>query len=193
MSVDDKALVKRAQQGDQEAFAELVIRHQRYVYNLAYRLLRDTDEAEDLAQEAFLRAWRGLGGFRGEAKFTTWLYRVVTNLCYNRLNGLRRQLVDVNADDVDLLASPSDEDPPMAAEAAERRAFLHRQIAALPDKYQLVITLFYLQEFSYQEIAQVLDLPLGTVKTHLYRARERLKQQLQASEEAVTTGACYAL
>ena len=63
----------------------------------------------------------------------------------------------------------------------------------LPDKYQLVITLFYLQEFSYQEIAQVLDLPLGTVKTHLYRARERLKQQLQASEETVTTGACYAL
>jgi RNA polymerase sigma-70 factor (ECF subfamily) len=193
VNVDDKALVKRAQQGNQEAFAKLVTRHQRYVYNLAYRLLRDTDEAEDLAQEAFLRAWRGLGGFRGEAKFTTWLYRVVTNLCYNRLNGLRRQLVDVNADDVDLLASPSDKDPPVVAEAAERRAFLHRQIAALPDKYQLVITLFYLQGFSYQEIAQVLDLPLGTVKTHLYRARERLKQQLQASEETVTTGARYAL
>lgn len=182
MSVDDRALVRRAQQGDQEAFAELVTCHQRYVYNLAYRLLREASEAEDLAQEAFLRAWRGLGNFRGEARFTTWLYRIVTNLCYNRLPSLRRQLLAADVDDVDTLAQPSEEDPPAAIEAAERRAFLHRQIAALPDKYRLVITLFYLQEFSYQEIAQVLDLPLGTVKTHLFRARERLKRQIQTTE-----------
>lgn len=183
MSVDDRALVGRAQRGDQEAFAELVTRHQRYVYNLAYRLLQDADEAEDLAQESFLRAWRGLGSFRGEAQFTTWLYRIVTNLCYNRLTGLRHQLLHVGVDDVNLstLALPSSEDPSAIVEAAEQRAFLHRQIAALPAKYRLVITLFYLQEFSYQEIAQVLDLPLGTVKTHLFRARERLKRQIQAS------------
>jgi RNA polymerase sigma-70 factor (ECF subfamily) len=184
--VDDRRLVRRAQRGDQEAFAELVTHHQRYVYNLAYRLLRDADEAEDLAQEAFLRAWKGLGGFRGRAKFTTWLYRIVTNLCYNRLAGLRRQLLDVGLDEDEDYLSPlalsSDGDPPAAIEAVERRAFLHRQIAALPSKYRLVITLFYLQEFSYQEIAQVLDLPLGTVKTHLFRARERLKRQLQAGE-----------
>lgn len=183
VSVDDRVLVRRVQRGDREAFAALVTRHQRYVYNLAYRLLRDPSEAEDLAQEAFLRAWRGLGNFRGEAKFTTWLYRIVTNLCYNRLNSLRRQLLDTDVDDVDTLALSSDKDPATAVEAAERRAFLHRQIAALPEKYQLVITLFYLQEFSYQEIAQVLDLPLGTVKTHLFRARERLKRQIQASGE----------
>lgn len=183
MSIDDRVLVRRVQRGDREAFAALVTRHQRYVYNLAYRLLRDPSEAEDLAQEAFLRAWRGLGNFRGEAKFTTWLYRIVTNLCYNRLNSLRRQLLDTDVDDVDTLALSSDKDPATAVEAAERRAFLHRQIAALPEKYQLVITLFYLQEFSYQEIAQVLDLPLGTVKTHLFRARERLKRQIQVSGE----------
>jgi RNA polymerase sigma-70 factor (ECF subfamily) len=183
VSVDDRVLVRRAQRGDQEAFAKLVTRHQRYVYNLAYRLLREADEAEDLAQEAFLRAWRGLGNFRGEARFTTWLYRIVTNLCYSRLTSLRRQLLDTGGDDVDALASPSSQDPPAAIEAAERRAFLHRQIGALPDKYQLVVTLFYLQEFSYQEIAQVLNLPLGTVKTHLFRARERLKRQIEASGE----------
>jgi RNA polymerase sigma-70 factor (ECF subfamily) len=185
VGVDDEGLVRQAQRGDQEAFAELVTRHQRYVYNLAYRLLRDVDEAEDLAQEAFLRAWQGLGGFRGEAKFTTWLYRIVTNLCYNRLAGLRRQLFDVGLDEDDSVAMtlPPNEGPPAAVEAAEQRAFLHRQIAALPAKYRLVITLFYLQEFSYQEIAQVLDLPLGTVKTHLFRARERLKRQIQTSGE----------
>jgi len=191
--VDDRVLVRRAQQGDQAAFAELVTRHQRYVYNLAYRLLRETGEAEDLAQEAFLRVWRGLGNFRGEARFTTWLYRIVTNLCYNRLASLRRQLLDAGEGGVDALALPSDGDPPAVVEVAERRAFLHRQIVALPDKYRLVITLFYLQEFSYQEIAQVLDLPLGTVKTHLFRARERLKRQLQGSEERVTAGVSHAL
>jgi len=182
--VDDGVLVGRAQGGDQAAFAELATRHQRYVYNLAYRLLRDPHEAEDLAQEAFLRASRGLGDFRRQARFTTWLYRIVTNLCYNRLGDLRRQLLAVDVDDgLDALAAHPEQDPPAAFEAAEQRALLHRQIAALPAKYQLVITLFYLQEFSYQEIAQVLDLPLGTVKTHLFRARERLQQQLQICQQ----------
>jgi RNA polymerase sigma-70 factor (ECF subfamily) len=183
--VDDGALVRRAQRGDQAAFAELVTRHQRYVYNLAYRLLHDADEAQDLAQEAFVRAWQGLSGFRGEAKFTTWLYRIVTNLCYNRLAGLRRQLLDTSLDEDEngpaALMLPANEEPVAVVEAAEGRAFLHRQVAALPAKYRLVITLFYLQEFSYEEIAQVLNLPLGTVKTHLFRARERLKRQLQVS------------
>jgi RNA polymerase sigma-70 factor (ECF subfamily) len=193
VSADDKVWVRQAQGGDQAAFAELVTRHQRYVYNLAYRLLQDADEAEDLAQEAFLRAWRGLASFRGEAKFTTWLYRIVTNLCYNRLASLRRELSDAAVNDVEALACPVDGDPLSTVEAAERRAFLHRQIATLPVRYRLVITLFYLQELSYQEIAHVLNLPLGTVKTHLYRARERLKRQLQASEEMVTAGVGHAL
>jgi RNA polymerase sigma-70 factor (ECF subfamily) len=194
MGVEDRALVKQAQQGDQEAFAKLVTRHQRYIYNLAYRLLRDPNEAEDLAQEAFLRAWRGLANFRREAKFTTWLYRIVTNLCYNRLNSLRRQLLDVAVDDLATLSLPAKDSPAAVVEATEQRAFLHRQIAALPPKYQLVLTLFYLQEFSYQEISQVLDLPLGTVKTHLFRARERLKQRLQASENMnMTAGVRHAL
>ena len=180
VSLSDNTLVRQAQRGDQDAFQALVIRHQRYVYNLAYRLLRDRNEAEDLAQEALLRAWRGLGSFRGEAKFTTWLYRIVTNLCYNRLPGLRREVMAAGVDDLGTLASPVDREPAAEAETSEQRAWLHCQIAALPRKYQLVITLFYLQEFSYQEIAQVLGVPLGTVKTHLFRARERLKQQMQA-------------
>lgn len=110
------------------------------------------------------------------------LYRIVTNLCYSRLPNLKRQMVQVNIDDADTPAPSADCDPPRAAEAAERRAWLHRHIAALPAKYRLVVTLFYLQELSYQEIAQVLGVPLGTVKTHLFRARKRLKRQIQAHE-----------
>jgi RNA polymerase sigma-70 factor (ECF subfamily) len=175
---DERTLVQRARQGDQVAFAALVSRHQRYVYNLAYRLLRDAQEAEDLTQEAFLRAWRGLPEYRGAAKYTTWLYRIVTNLCYNRLPGLRRQLGEDDAEALERIAAPERETPRAQVEIRERRAHIQTAIEALPDKYRLVVTLFYLQEQSYQEIADVLDLPLGTVKTHLYRARERLKRAL---------------
>jgi len=176
VNADDQTLVNRAQRGEGEAFAQLVSRHQRYVYNLAYRLLRDMREAEDLAQEAFLHAWKGLASFQRKAKFTTWLYRIVVNLCYNRMPGLRRRLLTIDIDDTNLATAPTAANPPAVVERTERKAFLHQQIAALPDKYRLVITLFYLQELSYQEIATVLNLPLGTVKTHLFRAREHLKQ-----------------
>jgi RNA polymerase sigma-70 factor (ECF subfamily) len=180
-------LAKRARRGDQEAFAALVTRHQRYVYNLAYRLLRDAQEAEDLTQEAFLRAWRGMAGFRGAdtdsgAKFTTWLYRIVTNLCYNRLPGLRRQLAEADAEALARVAAPEAHTPRVRLEAGERQARVQAAIGALPDKYRLVVTLYYLQEQSYQEIAATLGLPIGTVKTHLYRARARLKGLLAETE-----------
>ena len=90
MKESDAELVARARQGDEAAFEQLVLRHQRYVFNLAYRVLGDSAEAEDATQEAFVRVWRGLSGFRGQAQFTTWLYRIVHNLCLNRLPGLRR-------------------------------------------------------------------------------------------------------
>jgi len=180
---DDRTLARRAQRGDQEAFAELVTRHQRYVYNLAYRLLRDTHEAEDLAQEAFLRAWRGLPGFRNESQFTTWLYRIVTNLCYNRLPGLRRQLAQADEETLEHVSAPAAHSLRALYETGERQARVQAAIDTLPTKYKLVVTLYYLQEQSYQEIADVLDLPLGTVKTHLYRARERLKGLLDQGQE----------
>lgn len=183
MNPDDGELIQRAQQGSEKALAALIARHQRYVYNLAFRLLGNVHEAQDLTQEAFLRVWRGLDRFRGDAKFTTWLYRIVVNLCCNRLPDLRRQLAAADVDETDPCALPAVAAPPGLVEEAERHALLHRQIAALPEKYRLVITLFYLQEQSYQEIAQTLNLPLNTVKTHLFRAREQLKQNLIASAQ----------
>jgi RNA polymerase sigma-70 factor (ECF subfamily) len=183
VNLDDEALVSAAQRGDHEAFAALMTRHQRYVYNLAYRLLQDTHEAQDLTQEAFLRAWKGLETFRGQAKFTTWLYRIVTNLCYNRLPRLQQQVAELDVETVGTLALPENQSPVALAETADRHVWLHRQVAVLPPKYRLVIALFYLQELSYQEIAQVLGVPLGTVKTHLFRAREWLKKQVQRSQK----------
>jgi RNA polymerase sigma-70 factor, ECF subfamily len=94
----EQSLIQRAQKGDPQAFATLVDEHQRYVYNLALRVVKDENEALDLTQETFVRAWTALPNFRGQSQFRTWLYRITTNLCYNRLPGLRRSLNDLGDD-----------------------------------------------------------------------------------------------
>jgi RNA polymerase sigma-70 factor (ECF subfamily) len=184
---NETILIQRSQAGDADAFGELVLLHQDFVYNLALRVVRDPTEAEDLAQEAFVRAWLGLPNFRGQAQFRTWLYRIVTNLCYNRLPGLRRELTSLGDDCLDnvtcdevLSINPADR-----LEAQERQTFLHNAIEQLPESYRLLVTLRYQQELSYDEIAAVVNLPLGTVKTGLFRAKERLRQALL--EENIVT------
>ena len=178
-------LVQRAQAGDTDAFAALVVEHQRFVYNLALQTLGDPHEAENIAQEAFVRAWLALPRFRQQAQFRTWLYRIVTNLCYNHLPRLRRELTALNDLEIAAAEPPDETLANLAAgvEADERRAFLHRQIERLPESYRLVLTLRYQQGLSYEEIASVTSLPLGTVKTGLFRARTQLRQALRAFEE----------
>ena len=185
----EQHLIQRARKGDQEAFAALVTEHQRYVYNLALRVLKNEEEALDLAQETFVRAWTALPNFRGQSQFRTWLYRIVTNLCYNRLPNLRRSLNELGDD---IIAEIPDtettfDNPARGLESRELRSYLHQAIEQLDENYRLLISLRYQNELSYEEIATMLNLPLGTVKTGLFRAKEQLRRALESYQEPTWT------
>lgn len=186
----EQSLIQRAQRGDPDAFATLVDEHQRYVYNLALRVVRDENEALDLTQETFVRAWTALPNFRGQSQFRTWLYRIATNLCYNRLPGLRRSLNDLGDDILPDVPESGDSgsNPLRAIESKEIRSQLHQAIDQLDANYKILIVLRYHDELSYEDIASLLNLPLGTVKTGLFRAKEKLRLALQglAPEEKWT-------
>lgn len=183
-------LIAQAQAGDQAAFGQLVEMHQDFVFNLAYRILQNYEEADDASQEAFVKIWQALAGFRGDSKFTTWAYRIVRNSCLNRLRSLKGNprliSVETNFEDgeggeQDILANlPGDqsEEPAWRFDTNERRQLIWDQVDQLPVKYREIIALYYGQEMSYEEIAAALEVPVGTVKTHLYRAKAQLKTRL---------------
>ena len=182
--MDETDLVRRAQAGDTDAFEVLVIENQDFIYNLALRTLGDAVEADDVAQDAFVRAWLALPKFRQQAKFRTWLYRIVVNLCYNRFPRLRQELSILVDDDIaDMPDVATESGIVVGIEMDERHAFLHRQIDELPDHYRMLISLRYQDELSYNEIAKVTDLPIGTVKTGLFRAKERLRKAVLELKE----------
>jgi RNA polymerase sigma-70 factor (ECF subfamily) len=187
MPASEQTLIRRAQNGDSDAFASLVDEHQRYVYNLALRILRDENEALDLAQETFVRAWTALPNFKGKSQFRTWLYRIVTNLCYNRLPNLRRSLHDLGDDVMEDIPEPDFASPASEFESGETRRRLNEAIKSLDSHYQILITLRYQNELSYEEIAATLNLPLGTVKTGIFRAKEQLRKSLAQLEESWIT------
>lgn len=187
MKDPDPALLERCRQKDAQSFAELVAEQQDYVYTLARRMLRDPEEAADLTQEVFWNVWNGLPYFRGESRFRTWLYRIVVNHCLNRLRALRREQGTIS-----LEAAAMERLPDLAGELPDafwkrqRNAAIWEQVERLPPKYRLVLNLFYQQEMSCPEIAETLGLPVATVKTHLYRARQALAASLpQGGEDAL--------
>jgi RNA polymerase sigma-70 factor, ECF subfamily len=175
-------LVRKAQQGDTEAYAALVSLHERFVYNLALRSLGNPDDAADAAQDAFVRAWTGLPEFRAESQFRTWLYRIVINLCINRSPRLRRDLDALTHDEFPELPAP--ETVSAKVEQRELHELVHQEVERLPEQYRLLISLRYQHDLAYDEIASLLDLSLGTVKTGLYRAKERLRESLSVYEES---------
>jgi len=191
MSDVESSLIQRAQKGDHDAFAVLVNQHQRYVYNLALRVLKDENEALDLAQETFIRAWTAFPNFRGQSRFRTWLYRIATNLCYNRLPNLRRSLSELGDDFVEDIpeTKTTPTNPARRLESKELREFLQRAVMDLDEHYRVLITLRYHDELTYDEIASTLSLPIGTVKTGLFRAKERLRRAYETYEEAAWTTA----
>ena len=177
----EKRLIQQAKLGNKQAFETLVQTHAQQVYTLALRTLKNEQEAEDIAQETFVRAWRSLPRFRGASKFSTWLYRITTNLCYNRLPKLRQEL---NALDPDQQEEISDSRPTaeQALLTTERNERLQTALENLPDSYRLLITLRHIQGLSYDEIASVTKQPLGTVKTGIFRARRLMRLALEKEE-----------
>jgi len=189
MADTETTLIQRAQKGDHDAFAALVDEHQRYVYNLALRVVKDENEALDLAQETFVRAWTALPNFKGQSQFRTWLYRIVTNLCYNRLPNLRRSLNDLGDDVMENIPETDSgfDNPAHEFESNETRNHLHQAIDQLDENYRLLLTMRYQNELSYDEIAATLNLPLGTVKTGIFRAKAQLRNALANLEDSWTT------
>lgn len=181
MMVDE--LVRAAAGGDEEAFAQLVALHEKKVYNLALRMCGNPEDAWDAAQEAFLAAWRGLPAFRGEAGFSTWLYRLTSNAAIDLLRRTKRQRGESSLDDEALGIDAVDRapSPQERAEESELRGAVTEGLARLTDSHRQALVLREVQELSYEEIAQVLEVDLGTVKSRISRARSALRKILQES------------
>jgi RNA polymerase sigma-70 factor (ECF subfamily) len=175
---DDPEFLRRLRAGEMRAFEEMVIAYQHRVFGVALRMLGNAAEAEEIAQEVFLRAHRALGDFRGEAKLSTWLYTIASRLCLTRLGSTERSLVRQGEESL-LRLPQSTGGPDAALEQSELEAALHRAIAELPDERRMVVVLRDLEGLSYEEIAAALDLELGTVRSRLHRARMDLKDKLE--------------
>ena len=180
----DRELVEKAKAGDQSAFEQLVLDNQNKVFSLALRLVHDREEAADLAQEAFVKAWQGLVSFQGESSFSTWIYRLTTNLCIDYLRKQkRREGVEpaVSLDDEDsgwLEPADWEGDPQRLLERAERGRALAQGLEQLSEWQRQILVLRELSGLSYQEIGQTLDIDLGTVRSRIARARMALRKIL---------------
>ncbi len=181
LDVSDNALVRRARDGDYEAFEELFDRHRQLVYRFAYQMVHRRDDAEDMVQEAFVRAYQNLGKYRDEAKFTTWLLRIVTNLCTdqarmrNRRDTLEQQEAAGALEWMTNIQSP---DPVQELEDDRRKIALRKALNALPAHHRSVIILRDLEERDYDEISQILGCSVGGAKLRVLRARRALRDRI---------------
>jgi len=171
----DAGLIERCQQGDEQAFRELVDRYKNLVFALVSRSVADPSRVEDLAQEVFLRIHRGLPYFRGEAKLTTWIYRIVLNLLAQE-SERRRSRREVALD----RSAHEPQSPDRPAADFELRDRLEKALARLPPRDRLLVAGHYLEGVRYEELAEALGIPIGTVKTHLHRAKKQLRAWLEA-------------
>ncbi len=191
---NDALLVAASKQGDQDAFAQLVQRYQRRIFNLVYRILQQYDEATEITQETFLAAWQGLPSFRGDARFPTWLYRIAYNCSLKQLEHRKHDRALEAAMQAEQVLQHVDDSMRAEAEleAHDRQTMIQEQLSNLPAKYRIVLVLRHIQEMTYEEMAEALTMPIGTIKTHLFRARNLLKERLEAfdRERSQRTGKC---
>ncbi|MCX5766185.1 MAG: sigma-70 family RNA polymerase sigma factor [Gemmatimonadetes bacterium] len=193
LNLPDADVVALAQRGREDAYRELVRRYERPVFSLVFRMVRDTATAEDLAQDAFIKVLGNLDKYRSEFKFSSWLFKIANNVAIDHLR--RRQLDTISMDGsphaqtaADMEATSfdvgsEDESPLEALESKELGSSIERAIAALRPEYRSCIMLRHVEGRSYEEIAATLDLPLGTVKTYIHRARHQLREALDHLRE----------
>lgn len=193
----DTDLIVQCQAGDLAAFDTLVERHQNKIFNLCYWMLGNRDEAADAAQDAFIRAYRSLPNFRGDSAFGTWLHRIAVNTALDAANRRKRaplpytdviSAADCEEETPDIDSTPAQTDlaqsePALAALRHERHVAVREALARLPENFRQVLVLFEIEGYAYEEIAGVLDLPLGTIKSRINRARLRLRDELQGARE----------
>ena len=180
-------IVRRAQAGDRAALSELVVQHQSYVYSIALGVMHEPADAADMTQEAFVRLMRSIGTYRGDTKFTTWLYRLVTNICLDELRRRRGVVESLNSareSEDDRAGALPDRDrwaqPEERLELRETSRDVREALGQLPPMQRLALTLFYFGELQDREIGQVMGLPVNTVKSHIHRGKARLAQLLGA-------------
>ena len=184
----DSALVERAVAGDKKAFELLVIKYQRRIQRLIGRMVRDVDLVEDIAQETFIRAYRALAQFRGDAQFYTWLYRIAVNTAKKALMDLKRNpTVSENFfksdddDETSLIENEltSSETPDAVLASKEIAQIINAALEALPEELRLAITLREIEGLSYEEISEAMSCPIGTVRSRIFRAREAISQKVK--------------
>jgi RNA polymerase sigma-70 factor (ECF subfamily) len=179
-SKDISELIKSAQKGDQDAFGSIITEYKKLVAHIVFRMVRNPMDREDLGQEIFIRIYQKLSTFRFESKFSTWISKIAYHTCINYLNKKSTEMLRFyESVDKDWDNAICDTLTPLTElENNERLRRVNREIMNMPVNYRIVITLFHLQEMSYQEIGEILDIPAGTVKSYLYRGRQYLKERL---------------
>ena len=181
----DQKLVERVQKGDNGAFDLLVLKYQHKIVNLVMRYVRDPELAQDITQEAFIKAYRALPRFRGDSAFYTWMYRIAVNTAKNHLAAQRRRPMDIELDlqdpeQYELHAKLKETDTPEGITLSnELLEIVENAIAALPEDLQTAIILRELEGMSYEEIAQTMECPVGTVRSRIFRAREAIDKKLR--------------
>jgi RNA polymerase sigma-70 factor (ECF subfamily) len=192
---DDSMLIDRAQKGDRDALDQLIRKYEKRAYQYAFRLTSNSEEACDVVADAFVRVFGALPNFKGNSAFTTWLYRILTN-CFldhrkkerNRQGTSLEAVLQTDEGDLERQFESADATPADASEKKQREEIFEAAVATLPEYQRVMITLYHGEMLSYEEIAEALDLPIGTVKSRLNRARLSLREMLVKDEELFNLG-----
>lgn len=182
----EKTLIKNSQNGDVKAFEELIAAYQKQIYNIAYRLIGNYHDASDMTQETIIKIFRSIGGYRGEAAFSTWIYRITVNTCRDELNRRQRKKeTSYDSDDGEVFVEIPDYSsiPENIIEKQRIRQYLEELILSLSPEYRIVMVLREQNGFSYQEISDYLNLSIGTVKSRINRARRSLQRKILQDAE----------